>query len=812
MHAIRKVGLVAENSPDYIVRTFGLWESGAVVVPLRSADDTFRSSIADVSEIVRPAAGSGWVSFPFVQSNSDEPAQILFTSGTEGEPKGVVLTHRNLADTVTRLNAVMNVTNEICEYVGVPVFHSFGFARCRAVCAAGGKAFIPARGFNPMEVNSMLEGGQINAISAVPSLWRVLLQTQSITALAASRVRWIEIGSQSMDASEKKRMRALFPNAVIVQHYGLTEASRSTLLEIHSRFATDEQLQSVGKPFGNVEIDIAADGRIMVRGPHVSTCILSNESATDHRNAEGWITTNDLGTVRDGFLYFLGRADDVINCGGIKLAPDTLELGIRDAIGGGGELAVCRVNHPLRGDGILVAATHDVLASDAQIFDSAVAAAARVGVNARDATYVIRVNELARTDNGKVKRQDIARNFSPPVTSPSTEVRHDEGDALRSQIGALLGVKNIQDNDTFVNLGGDSLRYIQACVVLEKKLGYLPVNWENQPMSQLDHLPRHSSKSSRVEPSVILRAVAILSVVINHSGAFKSLFAIDGAAFMLLLPAGYSFARFQLQRVLESGRAIWALSALPRVIIPAVLLLGVQQLRHRSFEPSALFLYNNYLKLPVLSFWFIEVFVQIHLILALLLLIPPIRQKLRSNAWATSVVALVISTLLTRVMPYVWNTDHIWNRVPHHVIWYFFLGWCIFFAKHQWQRWVNTALIVVIGVMQGALQLPPDSRGLWIIAGGLFLNWSPSIQLPTLVVRAISALAAASLYIYTSHMLILEPVSRVLPQTGYWGQVTGAILGGLIFWYCFETSWQLADKLFRRKKAPLVNTDTYSPQ
>ncbi len=807
---MRTVGLVAENSPDYIARTFSLWESGAVVVPLRSADDTFRISVADISEIVHPAAGSGWVSLALTQHESDERAQILFTSGTEGEPKGVILTHRNLADTVKRLNAVMNVTNEIREYVGIPVYHSFGFARCRAICAAGGKAFIPARGFNPMEINSMLESGQINAISAVPSLWRVLLQTQSISALAASRVRWIEIGSQSMDASEKKRLRALFPNATIVQHYGLTEASRSTFLEIHK--ATDEQLQSVGKPFGDVEIDIAADGRIKVRGPHISNCILTNASATDPRDADGWITTNDLGSIRDGFLYFQGRADDVINCGGIKIAPDTLELGIRNSIGNSGDLAVCRVPHPLRGDGILVAATSQVLASDTQIVDSAVAVAASLGVNARDATYVIRVNALARTDNGKVKRQEIARAFSIPVANAATEVQRDESKSLRAQIGALLGVKDIQDKDTFVNLGGDSLRYIQACVVLEKKLGYLPVNWENQPMSQLDHLPHHPSKSSRIEPSVILRAVAILSVVINHSGAFKSLFAIDGAAFMLLLPAGFSFARFQLQRVLESGRAVWALAALPRVIVPAVLLLGIQQLRHRSFEPSALFLYNNYLKLPVLSFWFIEVFVQIHLILALLLLIPAIRQRLKGNAWTTSVIALVFSTMLTRVMPHIWNTDHIWNRVPHHVIWYFFLGWCIFFAKHSWQRWSNTALIIVIGVMQGALQLPPDSRGLWIIAGGLFLNWSPSIQLPTLLVRAISALAAASLYIYTSHMLILEPVSRVLPQTGYWGQVTGAILGGIVFWYCFETAWQWADKLFRRKKASHRTTEVTSSQ
>lgn len=801
MNASRRVGLVVENSPDYIARTFSLWDTGAVVVPLQSADDAFRIRVAAVSEIVQPTVGSGWVSFALSQLESDNQAQILFTSGTEGEPKGVVLTHRNLADTVNRLNTVMKVTSEIREYVGIPVSHSFGFARCRAVCAVGGKAFIPERGFNPMEINSMLESGQINAISAVPSLWRVLLQTQSITELAGSRVRWIEIGSQTMDAHEKKQLCALFPNAIIVQHYGLTEASRSTFLEIHK--ATDEQLQSVGKPFGNVEIDISADGRIMVRGPNVSNCILANESAQDPRDTQGWITTNDLGTIRDGFLYYQGRADDVINCGGVKMAPDILELGIRAAIGGGGgELAVCRVTHPIRGDGILVAATNEVPASDDQIFESAITVAMSLGVNASDATYVIRVSELARTENGKVKRKDIARKFAIPLEGNTNKVSGNTEKSFRFQIGSLLGIGKIGDNDTFVNLGGDSLRYIQACVLLEKNLGYLPVNWENLPIAKLDMLPLRKSSLSRIEPSVILRALAILSVVVNHSGAFESLFAIDGAAFMLLLPAGYSFARFQLQRVLESGRAMLALSALPRVIVPAVLLLGLQQIRHRSFEPSALFLYNNYLNLPVLSFWFIEVFVQIHLILALLLLIHPLREQLRRNPWTSSVIALVISTLLTQTMPFIWNTNDIYNRVPHHVLWYFFLGWCIFFAKHSWQRWVNTALILVIGIIQGAMQFPPDSRGLWIIAGGLFLNWSHPIQMPTRLVRAISALAAASLYIYTSHFLVMEPISRILPQTGVWGQVVGALIGGILFWYCFETGWQWAGRQLRRKKVP----------
>src|SRR5688572_13234749 len=167
------VGLVANNSPDFVAQAFACWKAGAAVVALRSKEDHERLRLAGGSEVRVPAPGDGWLEAALEPRDDDAVAQILFTSGTEGEPKGVVLTHQNLADVVARLNSVMAVSSEIREYVGVPVYHSFGFGRCRAVSAAGGRAFLPARGFNPVEINSLLEAGQINAISAVPSLWRV---------------------------------------------------------------------------------------------------------------------------------------------------------------------------------------------------------------------------------------------------------------------------------------------------------------------------------------------------------------------------------------------------------------------------------------------------------------------------------------------------------------------------------------------------------------------------------------------------------------------------------------------------------------
>lgn len=809
MNPPEMIGLVAENSPDFVAQAFAAWRSGSSVVSLRRHDDTQRIQAAGVSEVRTPLPGHGWLEATLDGAPQSGAAQVSFTSGTEGEPKGVVLTHENLADVVARLNSVMRVTSEIREYVGVPVYHSFGFGRCRAVAAAGGRAYLPPRGFNPVEINALLEAGEINAISAVPSLWRILLAASVLSTRARSRVRWIEIGSQSMSLAEKHALVALFPEAIIVQHYGLTEASRSTFLEVHA--TPEPHLDSVGRPIGAVEVRISPDGRIMIRGPHVAAQMLIGGKPVDPRDAEGWLVTNDRGELRDGYLYYLGRADDMINCGGLKLAPDALEASMRQSLGPIGELAVCRVPSAMRGDGILVAVGQGVSASDELLLEAALGAAAAAGVNARDATRLWRVPALPRTDTGKVKRDALSKQFVREVMaqerSPAAATTAVSAAApdLRGQLAAILGVQQARDGDTFVSLGGDSLRYIQASVVLERTLGYLPEGWERLGFAELEALPRRSGKTSRVEPAVLLRALAILSVVINHTGVFEPHFAIDGAAFLLLLPAGYSFARFQLQRVIETGKAQLALGTMPRILLPTLLILILQQARHRELIVPPLLLVNNFVNTPgeVFSFWFIEVYVQLHLLLAVVLTSSRVRALLGGHAYAASLGALVGSALLSAGSRWVWDTTHLGDLLPHHSLWYFLLGFCVLFARERWQRWLNTALVIALPLWF----VPGSSRAVWIIFGGLVLSWARPVDLPTGVARAVSALASASLYIYVSHFLVLEPVARAFPSAGFIGQLVAALAVGVGLWLAFEQFWRRARALQERRtqrKAALV--------
>jgi len=799
-------GLVAQNTVAYVEQALACMSAGNIVVPLHASDDRHRIEVAGVEEVLGASNGVGWMSPRLELRQDDSVAQILFTSGTEGEPKGVVLTHRNLTDVVVRLNAAMQVTSDIREYLGVPVYHSFGFGRCRAVAAVGGSIYLPAQGFNPIEIGRMLDAEEINALSAVPSLWRVLLEANTVSKRAGARVRWIEIGSQYMSRAEKLAVRELFPNARIIQHYGLTEASRSTFLSVHD--VDGEELESVGTPFGDVELRIGPDGRVGIRGPHVTQLLLTTGERRDPRDTDGWLTTSDLGELRDGYLHYGGRADDVINCGGLKLPPDALEERMRRTLAQPGEFSVCRVPDPVRGDGILIAATPGFRGGDAELVNAAVDAASAFNVNARGAIRILRIEQLPRTATGKVQRKELTRLYTSTLpekvdadslTLASASATNDRT-SLRHEFCRILGISEIRAQDNFSDLGGDSLRFIQAGMAIQRYLGYLPEGWEHMPFGTLEALPRRSVARVTLEPSVVARAVGITAIVVNHSEILAGITRIDGAAFMLVIPMGFSFARFQLQRVLASDRPWPALSALPRIMVPTFLVALAHQVKGHTIYPSVLLFYNNFIDHYTdggFNFWFIEVFVQLQLILFAICAIPWFRKSVRASPYWISLGMFVTGFVISRLAPLFWNTDHLFNLVPQRFFWYLALGWCIFFARARWQKLLNTSLTLFVAGMQ----LPSLNEALWVLFGGLIMSWAPEVRLPKAVAVVIGSIASASLYIYLTHIMAFGAAMALpLPFMSFL-QIPIALVVGVVFGLFVDWAWSKGRRLLPRARA-----------
>lgn len=406
MPTMNAVGLLAVNSVEFAARMLRWHCERIPVVAVKSAQQVLPG--VSIDHMVTPHPQGGWLETDrLILDDDPEPAFITLTSGTEGDAKPIVVSRRNVAATVRRIASAMDITGDIREYAAAPVTHSFGIYRARSIAAAGGRLYIPTRGFDPNEFVRMLRRSELNALSCVPSLLRVILSTSEAIGAAAANLRWLEIGAQPLSAQEKAGACVLFPNARIVYSYGLTEAPRSALLALSD--ARTHRDCIVGSPGGDSEIQIAADGRIQIKGPHVSEHYIGANGMSTLTDSQGWLQTNDFGHITDGQLLVLGRADELINSGGVKLRPETLEsMILAECQCALPRIAVVRIPDALRGDGILVVS--DVPGADATTIRRAASDALKaLGVVASVKVWLR--PDLPYTESGKLRRNALRDQF-----------------------------------------------------------------------------------------------------------------------------------------------------------------------------------------------------------------------------------------------------------------------------------------------------------------------------------------------------------------------------------------------------------------
>ncbi|MEO1613224.1 MAG: AMP-binding protein, partial [Pseudomonadota bacterium] len=402
--------------------------------------------------------------------------------------------------------------------------------------------FLPER-FDPGEIRAMLEAGEINAISAVPSLWRLVLAAPEAIGEAGAAVRWIEIGSQYMSRAEKEAMKRLFPNAKIVQHYGLTEASRTTFLDISA--TEGDALESVGSATGGASVDLGEDDAIRIRGEHVAIGMLDVSGAiTPLTDAEGRLQTKDRGALRDGRLWYLGRLDDQINVAGVKTSAERVEREIRELAGEAGEFAIVPVPDPLRGDRAVLALTSSLGDRAGLIERAAEIALRRQGVAQSGPLETITVDALPTTGTGKVQRRILRELFEaeePAAPQGGDLSALSDGEREIAKIWrSVVGRVDISADQSFYDLGGDSLSSVQIGLAMERAgvagaavkatmegralrdIADLAEAGGNAPAGGPKDLPQRTVESWSISAA---RGVMVLSVLLSHwaPGVFERL-------------------------------------------------------------------------------------------------------------------------------------------------------------------------------------------------------------------------------------------------------------------------------------------------
>ena len=313
------------------------------------------------------------ISTPHTTIDSDVAA-ILYTSGSTGRPKGVVLSHRNIVAGALNVAEYLGLTNKDRILSVLPLSFDYGMNQLTSTFLVGGSVVLMNHLF-PRDIPPLIEKEKITGLAAVPPLWIQLSNLQWPSTIT-NHLRYITNSGGHMPREILAKLRAALPNTKPFLMYGLTEAFRSTYLPPED---IDARPDSVGKAIPNAEIlivrpdgtpcDPDEPGELVHRGIHVALGYWNDAEKTAERFKPAPNQNKNLilpeiavwsgDTFRkdkDGYLYFVGRKDEMIKTSGYRVSPTEIE-DILYASGRVAEAAAFGLKHPTLGQGIIVVAT-----------------------------------------------------------------------------------------------------------------------------------------------------------------------------------------------------------------------------------------------------------------------------------------------------------------------------------------------------------------------------------------------------------------------------------------------------------------------
>ncbi|WP_242547324.1 acyl-CoA ligase (AMP-forming), exosortase A system-associated [Amycolatopsis sp. MtRt-6] len=396
-----RVAVYAEKRLETVVALFAAAAAGAVLVPLNplfkarhlahvAADctpkvvfttaerlATVREAVPEPAPVVvfgEPAwdalTAAGPEAVPSAVIDQD-PAAIMYTSGSTGGPKGVVLSHRNLLAGAASVAEYLGHTRDDVVLAALPLSFDAGFSQLTTAFAAGAHVVL-VNYLLPKEIVRLCARHGVTALTCVPPLWLQLV-TQEWPAEATTRLRYFANTGGRMPRATLTRLREIFPQAQPFLMYGLTEAFRSTYLDPAE---ADRRPGSIGKAIPNAEVLVlrpdgspcrpGEHGELVHRGALVALGYWNDPGRTAERfrpvpGPDGLVrpeiavwSGDTVYRDEEGFLYFVGRVDEMIKTSGYRVSPAEVEEAAY-ATGLVGEAAAFGVPDPALGHRIVLA-------------------------------------------------------------------------------------------------------------------------------------------------------------------------------------------------------------------------------------------------------------------------------------------------------------------------------------------------------------------------------------------------------------------------------------------------------------------------
>ncbi|MGK0441309.1 MAG: malonyl-CoA/methylmalonyl-CoA synthetase [Pseudohongiellaceae bacterium] len=347
-----------------------------------------------------------------VTCSDDDLAAILYTSGTTGRPKGVMLSHGNLAANAFTLKAIWGFTAADVLIHALPIFHVHGlFVACHCVMAAGASMLFQPN-FDATQVASVLPKASV--LMGVPTFYTRLLADAALDVSTCQSIRLFISGSAPLLATTHKDFEVRTGHKIL-ERYGMTE----TGMLVSNPLAGERRAGTVGSPLPEVLVRIVTAndsfaqcdeiGSIQVQGPNVFKGYWRKpEKTAEEFTEDGYFITGDQGKISDdGYISIVGRAKDMVITGGFNVYPKEVER-VLDAVEGVKETAVIGLPHKDFGEAV----TAIVVLEGGDVTEQEVIAQAKCCLAAfKVPKKLYFVKALPRNTMGKVQKNVLRERF-----------------------------------------------------------------------------------------------------------------------------------------------------------------------------------------------------------------------------------------------------------------------------------------------------------------------------------------------------------------------------------------------------------------
>jgi acyl-coenzyme A synthetase/AMP-(fatty) acid ligase len=679
---------------------------------------------------------------------------LLSTSGSTGSPKLVRLSAESLLANARAIVGSLGIRDSDVVATTLPLHYCYGLSVLHSHLLAGAALLLTEDSVVDERFWADVVAHQVTTFPGVPHTYELLERT----GFAARDLPSLRYLTQAGGRLRPDKVRAFAELGQrkgfdFVVMYGQTEATaRMAVLPADLALTAPE---AIGRPvpggaFALRPVDGCepGTGELVFTGANVMLGYAESAADLALGRTVTELRTGDLGRLRpDGLWEVTGRLGRMAKVLGHRLDLDRVErlLAERGAVVAAAD----------GGDRLVLGVADGARPVDAGSLRRLVRDEIGLPGTAVD---VVVVPDLPRLPSGKVDYAALVRATEARTTTGGDAAARATADAVATLYATALGLP-VGPDDSFVSLGGDSLSYVEVSLRLEALIGRLPGDWPTQTVARLaggTDTDRPRGRGRLVETNVVLRALAIVSIVASHANLVSLL----GGAHLLLAVAGFNMARFQLTDADRTERARHLGRSALRVAVPSVLVIATVSMWTEGLGWRQALLLNGLTSRhwaePGWYYWFVEAIVYLFVVLAALAAVPALDRLERAHPFWLP-FGLALAALVTRYGLVGLPGDNV-HRV-HVVFWIFAIGWAAARATARRHRVLLSALTVL--TLPGFFD--QAARDAYVALGLLALIWLPGLRLPGWLARTAGVLAAASLWIYLLHWQVYPHLEDSLP-------------------------------------------------